>query len=295
MAITIGKIEGLSETLRKEFERVYKGVDDSEFHKHGLISFFDVLKAHYLIADYFMQEGEEVLQGVKDMNMLGSALGRQITGYGSTQKWNKPEEICATLFYGLIKNHAFHDANKRTALLTLLYHLHRSGKTPDVKQQEFENLAVNIARDSYKHYPRYEDFKGSPDREVLFIADFIRRSTRNIDKRSYTVTFQELNALLSKYDCYIENAGGNYADVLQKRKEKGFLGLGTTEKYHRVIQIGFPGWKKQVTRTALKDVLKATNLTEQNGIDSAVFFHGAEPLHSLIDEYRGPLMRLKDR
>src|SRR5688572_5402496 len=110
-------IEGIYNHLQKDFERVYKNIDDTPFISRNLISYYDVLKAHYLIADYFITEGEDFTYGVKDINTLGSALGRQVTGYESYIKWKKPEEICATLFYGLVNDHAFHDANKRTALL----------------------------------------------------------------------------------------------------------------------------------------------------------------------------------
>lgn len=288
-------IEGIYDHLQKDFERAYKRVDDSPFTSRGLVSYYDVLKAHYLIADYFISEGEEVTYGLKDSNILGSALGRQITGYGEFQKWKEPVEICATLFYGLIKNHAFHDANKRTALLTLLYQLYRFGKTTTVRQVEFESLAVNVAMSNYRNYKKFEKFKNKEDGEILFLADFIRSATRNIDKKFYPVTFQQFNTLLKKHDCYIEDASGNYADIKKIRKEKGFLGLNTKEKHVRVLQIGFPGWKRQVNPKALKEVLKACELTEHHGVDSHSFFHNGEPLNALIDIYSGPLRRLKDR
>lgn len=288
-------IDGIYDHLKQDFERVYKKLDDSPFTTRGLISYYDVLKAHYLISDYFIHEGEEVVYGLKDANTLGSALGRQVTGYGEYQKWKKPEEICATLFFGLVKNHAFHDANKRTALLTLLYQLYRFGRTIQVRQIEFENLAVNVAMSNYKNYKKFEKFKNKEDGEILFLADFIRSATRNIDKRFYPVTYQQLNTLLKRYDCYIEDATGNYADIMKIKQEKTLLGLGTKQRHVRMIQIGFPGWKRQVNPKALKEVLKACQLTDEHGIDSHSFFHDGEPLNALIDIYRGPLKRLKDR
>lgn len=280
--------------LKQDFDRVYKKLDDTKFKELNLISYEDVLKAHYLIADYFHNDGEEIVYGVKDLNILGSALGRQLTGFGSYQKWNRSEEICATLFYGLIKNHAFHDGNKRTALLVLLYHLYRQGKTINVKQREFENLAVRIAADDYEAYRKFLKYKHMPDSKILFIADFLRNSTYSIDKKAYTITYQELDTLLRKYDCYLSDASGNFINVIKIKKEK-FLGVLNKEKPVRVLQIGFHGWKRQIHPKALKEVLKATELTAENGFDSQVFFKGAEPLYSLIDEYRGPLKRLKDR
>jgi len=288
-------METLIPQLKEEYERTISQIVDDPFIGNGLINYIDVIKAHYLIADYFMNEGEETICGVKDFNILGSALGRQITGFGTYKKWTKPEEICATLFFGLIKDHAFHDANKRTALLILLYQLNRIGRTVNVKQKEFEDLAVDIAASDYSRYKRYKNFVKTQDPEVLFIADFIKKKTREIDKRYYPITFQEFDRLLRKHGCYLEDATGNYINVIKYVKEKGFLGFGSRSVPKVVFQIGFPGWKKQVNPKALKETLKACELTDDYGIDSQSFFFDADPLSALIDEYRGPLKRLKDK
>lgn len=288
MDFTLPKIE-------EEYLRTVGRIEDDPFSDILLISYKDVIKAHYLIADYFINEGEETICGIKDFNILGSALGRQITGFGTYQKWTKTEEICATLFYGLIKNHAFHDANKRTALLVLLYQLHRQGRTIDVKQKEFEALAVAIAANKLSKYKRFENFKKHPDAEVLFIADFIRRSTRSIDKKYYTITFREFDVLLRKHGYFLEDATGNYINVFKVVKETSLLGLSTKYSHKKIFQIGFPGWKKQIGPKALKETLKACELTDEHGIDSQTFFFGADSLNALIDEYRGPLKRLKDK
>jgi len=66
-------------------------------------------------------------------------------------------------------------------------------------------------------------------------------------------------------------------------------------KRYKLCQIGFPGWKKQVPRGMLKEVREKTELIQASGIDSAVFYQGADPLHSLIDIYAEPLRRLADR
>lgn len=285
-------IDGIHEYLNQDFKRIYESLDDEPFISRGIISYNDVLKAHYLIANQFINEGETVTYGVKDKNILGSALGRQLTGLGGYSKWEKPEEICATLFYGLIKNHAFHDVNKRTALLTLLYQLHKFGRTIKVKQIEFERLAVNVADDNYETYNQFKKFKNKEDPEVLFIADFIHHSTRAIDKKYYLVTFHDFNRLLKRYNCYIEEVGGNFANVVKIKKKGWFV----KEDFHEKIkQIGFPGWKKQVDKNTLREVLKSAELTEKKGIDSEAFFKEGQPLSSLIDIYYKPLSRLRDK
>ena len=74
-----------------------------------------------------------------------------------------------------------------------------------------------------------------------------------------------------------------------------FCGNRSRKKVVKVIQIGYPGAKRQVNIKALKEVLKATQLDERNGVDSQVFFKGAIPEYKLIEEYRKPLRRLKDK
>lgn len=61
------------------------------------------------------------------------------------------------------------------------------------------------------------------------------------------------------------------------------------------MQIGFPGWKKKINLKAAKEVLNKTGLTAANGIDSKVFYQDVSPMGALIDEFRYPLMRLKDK
>jgi hypothetical protein len=79
----------------------------------------DVLKAHFLIADFFFAEGEGIGGvGPRDLDLLHSALYRQHVTLGGTAKWDTKFDVCATLLYGLIKDHPFHDANKRTAFLS---------------------------------------------------------------------------------------------------------------------------------------------------------------------------------
>ena len=286
-----------SPVVKNEFERSLLLTGEDVFKTEKLISYEEILKAHFLVVDFFSSTSESITYGVKDFNLLGSTLGRQITGYGTHLKWKKPEEICATLFYGIIKNHVFHDANKRTGLLTLLYHLLKFGKTIDTKQREFELLALNVAKDNLAAYKAFKQkrYKFGDDTEIRFIADFIRQNTRDIEKKYYPVTYQEFDNLLRKRGFYLEIAGGAFIDVVGEVVEKSFLGLRQKTYQKKYLQVGFPGWKRQINPKAVKEILKATGLTAENGIDSQVFYNGAEPMTALIDQYKKPLIRLKDK
>lgn len=286
-------MEHIIKELYEEYKTTMKKIKEDPFVGNGIINFNDVIRAHYLIGDFFINEGERIICGVKSVSILGSTLGRQMTSSVSRVKWKKPEEVCATLFFGLIKNHPFHDANKRTAILTLLLHLHKIGKTITASQKEFEELALDIASDGLRLRKKYQKFDTQDDPEVRFIADFLHRNTREIDKRYYPITYQELNRLLKHYDCSLENPHDNYIDVVKNVEEIKFFKKQKVPK--KLLNIGFPGWKRQMNLKALKEVLKATGLTAENGIDSKVFFKDADPLAAFIDEYKSLLWRLRNK
>ena len=221
---------------------------------------------------------------------------RSVVTFGGRSKWTDHLDLCATLFYGLIKDHPFHDCNKRTALLIALYYLQLIRRTPDTSQRDFENLAVKVAQNKFSDYPRYKDFSKVDDGEILFLSNFFRRNTRVINKRHYIITYNQLNHILSKYGYKLTNPAGNYIDVV--KEEVSYSGIFSKKKqiiHRRVTQIGFPGWKTEVTRKALRRVRQATGLTNEKGYDADVLLHGMDPMEALISTYKGPLERLADR
>lgn len=116
----------LSETSRAAIEDIQKKYDEQDpFSPHCVIGLFDVLRAHYLICDFFTEEGSGLFQpGPRDLGLLESAVGRQQATFFGVTKWQTEFQKIASLFYGLVKDHPFHDANKRTAFLVALYALH---------------------------------------------------------------------------------------------------------------------------------------------------------------------------
>lgn len=292
----------LDSNIEREYKRWIEAVGNQDpYATRDTVGLHDVLRAHFLILDFFSTErGGEGVGGVgpKDLNLLHSAVYRQFISLGGKEKWPSPLEKCATLMYGIVKDHPFHDANKRTSFLTTLFFLDKLGRIPRIKQKEFEDFVVEIADDQLEKYPRYREAKGSVhDPEVRFIADYLKRNTREIDHQTYTVTFHELNQLIRPYGFELSTPKGNYIDVVKAEYRPKFLGLLGPKIRHevRLAQVGFPGWKRQVTRAALKTVREATGLTASNGYDSKTFFQGADPLHTLIDTYAEPLRRLSNR
>ncbi|MFM9860227.1 hypothetical protein RUR49_17325 [Pseudoxanthobacter sp. M-2] len=148
-----------------------------------------------------------------------------------------------------------------------------NGYTPSVDITYVEDFMIEIA-----------DFNRANGRsmEITEISPKFKSMFRKQDnKMSYIVTFNELQNLLGKHGCSLDNPSGNYINVY-----KGQV---------RVSQIGFPGWSKEVSRNAISTVRKSTGLIPDNGVDAQVFFKNADPLSVLIGEYEEPLRRLAYR
>ncbi|WP_081689030.1 type II toxin-antitoxin system death-on-curing family toxin [Inquilinus limosus] len=269
------------------------GADD-HYAGQTTIGIREVLKAHFLLAEYFANTGEGLGGiGPKDLNLLHSALSRQFVQFGGKPKWNDRIQICATLLYGLIKNHPFHDANKRTAFLTSILHLQKIGRTPTLPHQDYEDFMVDIADNNLSKYPKYghSELIGL-DREIETISHFLKRNTREIDLGSKIITYNQLDGIIRKHGVKLQDPRKNRIDVVR------FLSaddLETPIDPYRIAHIGFHGWTKEVSRKDIHIVRAAMKLDAQHGYDSQSFFMGVDDPLTLIKKYREPLRRLAFR
>lgn len=285
--------------VKSEFDRWCNRFGENDpYTASGNIGIRDVLRAHFLIADYFYSVGYGIGGiGPRDANLLHSAVYRQFAGFDGKDKWETSYERCATLVFGLVKDHPFHDANKRTALLVLLYFLTKTNRAPTVGQKELEDFIVDIAEDKLRKYRRIQALEQkTDDPEIYFIADYLRRHSRMLDKRYYTITYRELDTRLQEFGYCLSNPHKNFIDVCRIEKSRKLFGLGKEQiKLVRVAQIGFPGWKRQIGKGAISTVRKETGLVPEKGVDSESFYRGTDPLYSLIAIYSQPLERLAHR
>ena len=283
-----------------EYERWVDEIAREDPYKSDTIpGLSEVLRAHFLIVDYFYGKGTGLGGiGPKNVDLLHSALYRPFVSLGGVEKWKTHFEKAATLIYGIICDHPFHDANKRTGLLTLLLYLNKNSRVPIIGQKELEDFAVDIADHKLDKYPRYRELKKKkhPDPEVAFLADHLERKSRRIDRTSYSITFRELDRVLRGFGYKLDNPCGNYIDLIRVKHRRKVFGWGEREPIDvKVLQVGFPGWKNQVNAGAVKSIRAAAKLTPEYGIDSQAFYQGTDPVQALISEYAGPLERLAFR
>ena len=249
------------------------------------LKYGDVLRVHFVLVDMFYGKAAGIGGiGPKSLDLLISAVNRQSVSFGGKDKWSRPEEFAATLLYGIVLNHPFHDANKRTAFLSTLLLLNRFGLTLRVTEKQFEDFTVLVAERSFRKMEKYRrDFEGQEDGDVNYVAHYIRGATRRSDKRDYIVTYRELNQILKRFGYEFSDQRHNAVDVIE---------ISTGE---RVCNVGCHSMTKQVAKGVIKNIRQVTGLDVLNGCDSAAFFKGEEPLNNLLARYYEPLERLAFR
>jgi death on curing protein len=84
--------------------------------------------------------------GVRDVGLVESALNRPLAGFGGQAVYETPFKRAAILWIGLIRNHGFVDANKRTATAAMARWLQLEGFKLRSGQDELVEMAVAIAQ-----------------------------------------------------------------------------------------------------------------------------------------------------
>jgi death-on-curing family protein len=290
----------LTEPLARQHSKFVLEIGNDPYISDTTIGIGEVLDAHFLIADFFAARGQDfVAVGPASLPLLHSALSRQFVTFAGQAKWKTPHEIAATLLFGLIKDHAFHDANKRTALVSTMWLLMKQKLGPATSQQVLEDFVVEIADDQLPtKYARCRESKaaGDPDAEVSFIAYWLKQNTRTIQHEQRVITYRELRTILRRFGFQLENPKDNYIDVVRVSYRKGFLGIGEGETRQKIGRIGYPSETRQMTKGDIKKVRELCDLDfKYNFVDSQEFYDGINPMSFLLNEYQDILIRLADR
>ena len=83
--------------------------------------------------------------GVRDENLLDSALSSPFQGFAGEEVFPTMQQKAARLCFGLVKNHAFIDGNKRIGAHCMLVFLALNGIDLDYTQQELSNIILDVA------------------------------------------------------------------------------------------------------------------------------------------------------
>lgn len=235
--------------------------------------------------------------GVKNKDLLESAIARQMAGYGGYLKYEDPITNAATLCYGICSNHPLHNGNKRTALVALMCHLDKNGLTFSDKatQDNLYSFMLKVASHKLLVKNKSKKLHDISDAEVQEMSNWIRKKTRKTQKGERSITYQEFEKILRQHNLYFENQKNNYIDIVKtetKIVKRGFFRKEEAQ-IQKVRIATIPYWPgRTVGKVLIKSVRKQANLTHQYGIDSRLFYGEEHMPDDFIQKYKKVINKL---
>ncbi|MCD7733121.1 MAG: type II toxin-antitoxin system death-on-curing family toxin [Oscillospiraceae bacterium] len=86
--------------------------------------------------------------GILNEDLLESAINAPFQSFGDTEAYPSIQQKAARLGYGLVKNHAFADGNKRIGAHAMLVFLALNGIELEYTQEELSDIFLNLAADN---------------------------------------------------------------------------------------------------------------------------------------------------
>lgn len=249
----------------------------------------------YLVDEFARTEDPIVPAGVRDANLLESAIFRQNVSHGSVLKYDTPIHNAATLGYGICNNHPFYNGNKRTALVSILAHLDKNKLSLwQVSENELYEFMISVADHRIAEWVAeqlneditFESGETDSDVEVRMMRDWLTSHSAQIRRgEDRKVTYQELRKILQRFGYDLISPSGARIHIVRLNQD------GTTTNVH---SIHYPGEKREVSLTNVKAVRKRCGLREEDGVDSDTFYWGALPIPEFVNTHRLVLRRLAD-
>ncbi|MCE4025439.1 Fic family protein [Microbacterium sp. Au-Mic1] len=228
--------------------------------------------------------------GVKNEDSLASALMRPLSGHGVEPKYPTIEMAAAALVHSLVHNHPFHNGNKRTAVVSLLVFLDRHNQwlRDSVDKDAIFKWMLEVT--NHQILPKGFDYDRVADREVLVIAEWIRKNSRPVSRSERPITWRKLRGILKQdFECSISS---RTTGVLVERAivERGFL--GRRKQTVRRFQFVPAGDGREVGLGTIKQMRRELHLDETHGVDSVIFYGDERTPDEFIVQYRSLLRAL---
>ncbi len=237
----------------------------------NMITIEDAIEVHkYLTNHYANSEDPISPPGIKNKDLLESAIYRPFTSVDGKDAFKTPLDKAAALFHAIIANHCFHNGNKRTSLLLTMCYLDNCGiwldKCTDEELFEFtRKVAAHEVADDRKD-------------ELKSIREFLRKNSRKVQKNEQQLSFSELKKLL--------DLAGFRISLVESRGE---IHSKTTNKLVTKIKIKGCSGTEDYDIAYIKKLRKKLKLTATNGWDSARFYNNGIGLTEKI----GTLIKLR--
>jgi prophage maintenance system killer protein len=249
-----------------------------------------------LVRDFDASDDPIHPAGIRDHHLLESAIGRQYVSISNILKYPDPPSSAATLGFGLCNTHPFYNGNKRTALVSILVHLDKNklclwGTNQD-KLYEFILAVANhrVAEwvaEQLDLRLEFEPGEGNAEIDVRMMAAWLSHHAEPVRRgEGRIITYRELRRILRRFGYELENPADSYIHIVY---------YGPDGHAKNIDTISYRGVTRDVSIAAIKRVREKCGLTEENGIDSDVFYgKRAMPIDGFINRYRLVLRRLAD-
>ncbi|GAA4854659.1 type II toxin-antitoxin system death-on-curing family toxin [Kitasatospora terrestris] len=255
----------------------------------------DVLQIYdHLVKDFSENEDPIAPAGVRDENLLESAVSRQMVGSGTALKYANPVANAATLGYGLCNNHPFFNGNKRTALVGILVHLDRNKLCLwGTDQDELYEMILAVAEKTIVEWAaerlgrdiEFLEGESSSDVEVRYFSDWLNQHVAPVKRGERSIKYRDLRKLIQKHGFDLQNAAKSFIHVV--RVHEG----GSTTNIDTIV---FPGFNRDADVQVVKRVRERCRLREEDGVDTEAFYDDFYPIDEFINKYRLVLRRLAD-
>lgn len=256
----------------------------------------DIIYIHERLAEDAAQTQDPISPiGIKDRDLLESAVARQLVGIGDTLKYSDAVSCAVTLCYGICNNHPFYNGNKRAALVALMCHLDKNGLTFNdrANQDNLYAFMKNVAAHDIPSLKRVSSNVDLSDSEVNEMINWVSKRTRKLEKSERSISFKELEKRLNEFDVYFENPHNNKVDVIKYETEIR-VGVFRNRKVRVSRKINtipyFPN--RPVGKALIKSIRRETGLTANNGIDSAHFYGNELIPDQFIQKYQKTIRAL---
>jgi len=218
-----------------------------------MLSLENVLAIHEILVRKF-QDSEDPISppGIKNRDLLESAVGRPEQTIGGKDAYETPFDKAAALFHSLINNHAFHNGNKRIALVSAQALLAQYSQWLEISS---DDEMLEFTKNAASH-------KITNDRadELNYISEWFEANSRKAIKGEYPLKYSELKKILSNFGFEIDPPDNNLLYIYKEGK-----------KIERIIKQGIQGFRPYHT-DYIAGLRKRLGLTTENGVDSALFY-----------------------
>jgi death-on-curing family protein len=285
-----------TETTQKQSNRRIKPIEiirkDYQFSSIGKIVYpisyinkNEILKIHEELTSDFSDLDDPIQpSGIKDEKLLDAAIFHPMTSYEHKIKYPTAESAAAALMYSLSQNHAFHNGNKRTAMVTMLVFLDKHNIYVTCSEDDLFRISLKLA-----DHKLVEDIYLYSDAEIYELTKWIHENSKIIRKGERSITLKKLKQILAHFGCDILSNGR----VQRIIKSKIFgITRNRTLSSKKIIG-GTISDGQEVDKGLIKSLRDDLELNAESGIDSDFFYEKANFTASdFINKYRNLLKRL---